>query len=103
MWRRRNSESSSNEAVGGCGGRATCLLAGVLKNGGFMLRNRHVPALLALAVLMASVACSDRTLAPTTGNARLAVGVSLSGTIVATVIVDVTAPDIPTPLVFNIP
>ncbi|HUL49844.1 MAG TPA: Ig-like domain-containing protein [Gemmatimonadales bacterium] len=68
-----------------------------------MIRNRHARGLLALAVLAASVACADRTLAPTAGDARLSVGISLAGTIVATVIVDVTAPDIPTPLVFNIP
>ena len=40
---------------------------------------------------------------PRPGDAKLLLQANLSGTTVATVVVEVTAPDIPTPLVFNIP
>ncbi len=66
-----------------------------------MLRRRPRPLALALALLPALVACGAQPLGP--GNATLSVVANLSGTLVATVVVEVTAPDIPTTLVFNIP
>ena len=53
-----------------------------------------------LACLTAVLSC-DRSTAPS-GTATLMVVADVSGTGVATVVVEVTAPDIPSPLVFNI-
>jgi hypothetical protein len=59
--------------------------------------------LVALAFLSPLISCGDGTVSPPGGEATLAVRVNLSGTMVAMVVADVTAPDIPTMLVFNIP
>jgi hypothetical protein len=68
-----------------------------------MFRGRLYPLLVALSFLLVSCS-SHNTLGPTPdGTATIAVSVNVSGTLVATVVVDVTAPDIPTMLVFNIP
>ncbi|HTT28248.1 MAG TPA: Ig-like domain-containing protein [Solirubrobacteraceae bacterium] len=56
----------------------------------------------AVATITLVAACGEQALAPTGTQARLAVDVNLAGTAVATVIVQVSAPDIPTPLVFNL-
>ena len=69
-----------------------------------MLRSRLTSVSVALGLLAVLVSCADRsTVGPPAGEATLAVSVNLSGTMVATVVADVTAPDIPTMLVFNIP
>ena len=56
--------------------------------------------LVALVCLVAAASC-DRATAPG-GTATLMIVADVSGTGVATVVVEVTAADIPTPLVFNI-
>jgi hypothetical protein len=58
-----------------------------------------------LAALVALSACSDpSTIAPPSANdAVLEVQASVSGTLIAVVVVQVTASDIPTPLLFDIP
>jgi len=58
-----------------------------------------------LGTLLAGASCAgDKTVGPGgTRDAVLVVSANLSGTMVATVVVDVTAVDIPTMLVFNIP
>jgi hypothetical protein len=68
-----------------------------------MFRGRLNALPVALAFLL--VSCTSRsTLGPPPGGtATFAVTVNVSGTLVASVVVDVTAPDIPTMLVFNIP
>ena len=65
----------------------------------------RLPSLgVAIAFLAALVSCADQsTLSPSSGATKLAISADVSGTLVATVVVDVTAPDIPTTLVFNIP
>jgi Big-like domain-containing protein len=70
-----------------------------------MCFNRLILLSLVLPVLVASAACGDRnTIEPPGSNdAALAVRADVSGTQVAVVVVQVTAPDITTPLVFNIP
>jgi uncharacterized protein YjdB len=55
-----------------------------------------------LACLLVAAACGKNGVGPT-GEATLVLVADVSGTSVATVVVDVTAPDIPTALVFNIP
>jgi Bacterial Ig-like domain (group 2) len=67
-----------------------------------MVRSR-VHLSVALALLMVQISCGDGTVDPTGGKATLAISVNLSGTMVAMVVADVSAPDIPTMLVFNIP
>src|SRR5438128_144982 len=58
---------------------------------------------LVLASLLASAACSrDASGPPNDGTATLVVRADLLGTAVATVVVEVAAPDIPATLVFNI-
>jgi Big-like domain-containing protein len=64
-------------------------------------RNAALAALLPLLVLAACVP-GDVT-RPPGGQASLIVHVDVAATAVATVVVEVSAPDIPTPLVFNIP
>ena len=67
-----------------------------------MSLSRLSPAVFALTLLLAQGSCTDQ--APiSTGEAALSVGVNLAGTMVQTVVLDVTGPDIPTTLVFNIP
>ena len=56
----------------------------------------------AVVLLLALVRCADQGPVPQS-EATLSVGVNLSGTTVTTVVLDVSAPDIPTTLVFNIP
>jgi hypothetical protein len=60
-------------------------------------------ASIASACLVAWVSCNPNRVGPTGGEATLNIRADVSGTSVATVVVDVTAPDIPTVLVFNIP
>src|SRR6267154_5370080 len=68
-----------------------------------MVRSR-VYLSVALALLMVQISCgAGSTVDPTGGKATLAISVNLSGTMVAMVVADVSAPDIPTMLVFNIP
>jgi uncharacterized protein YjdB len=52
-------------------------------------------------LVLAACSTGDVT-RPPSGQASLIVHVNVAGTAVATVVVDVSAPDIPTPLVFNI-
>jgi hypothetical protein len=59
-------------------------------------------ASIALACLVAWVSCNPNGVGPTGGQATLIVRADVSGTAVATVVVGVTAPDIPAALVFNI-
>lgn len=54
----------------------------------------------ALAFLLIALACAKDSVGPS-GDARLILFADLTGTSVTTVVVNVTAPDIPTPLVFN--
>ena len=55
-----------------------------------------------LPCVLASASCGKDAVGPT-GEAKLVLFADVSGTSVATVVVDVTAPDIPTALVFNVP
>ncbi len=69
-----------------------------------MLRSRLTSLSVALAFLTVLVSCADHgPVGPTGGDGTLGVSANLSGTMVATMVADVTAPDIPTMLVFNIP
>ena len=69
-----------------------------------MCLNRRTLGTLVLPLLLAVAAC-DRNGPefPSNGDAFLAVRADVSGTLIAVVVVQVTAPDITTPLVFNIP
>jgi hypothetical protein len=58
-------------------------------------------ALTALATLLIFAACNPGTAPSGDGQAHLAVRADVSGTAVATVVVEVSAADITTPLVFN--
>ncbi len=62
---------------------------------------KSLPAAAALACLLTVLAC-DSGVGPN-GEATLILFANVSATSVATVVVDVSAPDIQTPLVFNIP
>jgi len=68
-----------------------------------MLRSRLTSLFVTLGFLTVLVSCAQNTVGPPGDEATLAISVNLSGTMVATVVADVTAPDIPTMLVFNIP
>ncbi len=71
-----------------------------------MERGRLISKVLTVACLMALVSCGDQSTVsppPPGTTATLSVTADLSGTLVATVVVDVSAADIPTALVFNIP
>jgi hypothetical protein len=72
-----------------------------------MLRNRLITAAFAMAVAGALISCAGKDATspppPPPTEATLSIGANLSGTMVATVIVDVTGPGIPTMLEFNIP
>src|SRR2546422_1589576 len=57
----------------------------------------------ALASLLLLAACSGDAVAPGGGEATLFIRADVSGTSVATVVVDVSAPDLPTTVVFNVP
>ena len=57
-----------------------------------------------LGFLTVLVSCAERgTVGPRGGEVTFAISANLSGTMAATVVANVTAPDIPTMLVFNIP
>jgi hypothetical protein len=64
---------------------------------------RRSSGLLLATVALALVACERPTVPPSIDAepGRLAVHANLSATTIATIVVKVTAPDIPTPLVFN--
>ncbi len=68
-----------------------------------MFRAQLRSAAVALASLLVCIACSRAVGPPDGGQATLIIQADVSGTSVATVVVDVAAPDIPTTLVFNIP
>src|SRR5258708_4043629 len=57
----------------------------------------------ACAVLVASACLSDSTGPPHAPTTNLLLRADLSGTAVAVLVAEVTAPDIATPLIFNIP
>src|SRR2546425_2396316 len=57
----------------------------------------------AVASLLLLAACSGDAVAPGGGEATLFIRADVSGTSVATVVVDVSAPDLPTTVVFNVP
>src|SRR6266702_636339 len=59
-------------------------------------------AIVALAPLLLLASCNPAPDPPAQGQAHLAVTANVAGTAVATVVVEVSAPDITTPLVFNI-
>ncbi len=59
-------------------------------------------AIVALAPLLLLSSCNPATDPPAQSQAHLAVTANVAGTAVATVVVEVTASDITTPLVFNI-
>src|SRR5437773_10857383 len=67
-----------------------------------MLRTALRVVLAILPCVLASASCGNDSVG-TTGEAKLVLFADVSGTSVATVVVDVTAPDIPTALVFNVP
>src|SRR5205809_6469970 len=57
-----------------------------------------------LAGLLALTSCGRQTaVGPGSGEGTLVIRADVSGTAVATVVVNVAARDIPTPLVFNLP
>jgi hypothetical protein len=69
-----------------------------------MCSARRSAALAALLPVLLLAACSSGDVTrPSGGQASLIVHVNVAGTAIATVVVDVSAPDIPTPLVFNFP
>src|SRR5258706_7274047 len=67
-----------------------------------MLRSRLTSLLVTVGFLTVLASCGQNTVGPA-GDATLVINANLTGTMVATVVADVTAPDIPTMLVFNIP
>lgn len=66
-----------------------------------MLPIRRDSTFAALAFLLVLASCSNATTA-SGGQAHLSITADVSGTSVATVVVEVTAPDIVTPFVFNL-
>jgi hypothetical protein len=67
-----------------------------------MLRSRLTSLFVTLGFLTVLVSCAHNTVGPPGGEATFAVSADLSGTLVATVVVEVSASDIPTTLVFNL-
>src|SRR5881409_3035590 len=67
-----------------------------------MLRSRLTSLLVTLGFLTVLASCAQNPVGPPR-EATLVISANLTGTMVATVVADVTAPDIPTMLVFNIP
>src|SRR5213592_4971079 len=70
------------------------------------MRRTHVRIATALGAILALSSCLLREPTGPDGRAEqaiLLVRADVSGTLVATVVVQLTAPDIPTPLMFNIP
>jgi len=68
-----------------------------------MNRRLRVGASLAFVSLVGLVSCTGGPSAPVIRDATIQVRADLSGTMVATLVAQVTAPDIPTGLIFNIP
>ncbi len=69
-----------------------------------MLRSRLTSLSVALGFLAVLVSCAERsTVGPPGDDATFVITANLSGTMAATIVANVTAPDIPTMLVFNIP
>jgi hypothetical protein len=68
-----------------------------------MLRSRFTSRALSFAFLTVLVSCDGQSTGLRRGEATLSITANLSGTMVATIVADVTAPDIPTMLTFNIP
>jgi hypothetical protein len=68
-----------------------------------MLFVRPGVAMATLASLLILASCSPGTAPAGSGDAKLIVTANVSGTAVATVVVEVAASDLPTPMVFNIP
>jgi hypothetical protein len=69
-----------------------------------MFRNELSSAVSAIVLLVALASCGQEPPGPGPGTqATLVISANLAGTAAATVVVDVTAPDIPAMLVFNIP
>src|SRR5258705_10508003 len=67
-----------------------------------MLRSRLTSLFAPVGFLTVPASCAQNTVGPA-GDAKLVINANLPGTMVPTVVADVTAPDIPTMLVFNIP
>lgn len=67
-----------------------------------MCYSRRIFASFLVSVLVALAGCADHGGPPSGGEAVLALRADVSGTLVALVVVEVTAPDIASPLVFNI-
>jgi hypothetical protein len=69
-----------------------------------MFRNALSSAVCTIVLIVALASCGQGPTGPGPGTqATLVISANLAGTAAATVVVDVTAPDIPTMLVFNIP
>jgi len=68
-----------------------------------MSRTPSSSPFVALASLLLLAACSGDAVAPAGGEATLLIRADVSGTSVATVVVDISAPDLPTTVVFNVP
>jgi len=68
-----------------------------------MFSVRRSFAMAAFSSLLVLVSCSPGTAPGDRVDAKLIVTANVSGTAVATVVVEVTAPDLATPMVFNIP
>ena len=68
-----------------------------------MLRSSLRPLFLVLTSAFAVSACGDSSVDPGQGHGTLIVRADVSGAAIATLVAEVTAPDIPTALIFNIP
>jgi len=68
-----------------------------------MLRTSFSTVSFTLASVLVLVACGDGLIDPNQGRGTLIVRADVSMTAAATLVAEVTAPDIPTPLLFNIP
>ena len=68
-----------------------------------MLRNRFTSQAFFFVLVTVLLSCDGGSTGLRQGEATLSVTANLSGTMVATLVADVTAPDIPTMLTFNIP
>ncbi len=68
-----------------------------------MLRAPFAPVALALATTTLLVACGDGPVDPRRDQGTMIVRADLAGSAVETLVAEVTAPDIPTALTFNIP
>jgi len=68
-----------------------------------VLRNALRPLFLVLTSAFAVTTCGDSSVDPGQGQGTLIVRADVSGAAIATLVAEVTAPDIPTALIFNIP